>query len=154
MIWLRMISWGIGRGLISGAVAGAILGTLLYPIWGTLYGLFLGGMIGAILGLIDGVSLAFITRFAYEPPDHSSRYSKLVYTAPILINTAPILFISVTEVANHFSVPNVLIAISIGGLIASAMGYLTAYFVGLFLEFVDSLMMQKASRNPPANVLS
>ena len=154
MIWIRLISWVIGRGLVSGAVVGALLGAILAFIYGAFYGLVLGGIIGAILGFIDGISLAIITRFAYAPANVPSRYPKLVYIVPILINTAPILIIAVILAFSPFTLQNTLTAIAVGGLIAAAMALLTAYFAGLFLEFTDLLLAQIPSRQPSAKAFS
>lgn len=133
---------------------GALLGAILAFIYGAVIGLFVGGIVGTILGFFDGVSLAVITRFAYEPADISSRYTKLVYTVPILINVAPIFIISLIGAFRPFTLQNTLTFIAVGGLIAAAMALLTAYFAGLFLEFTDLLLAQKASRQLSANVLS
>ena len=150
MIWLRIISWVIGRGLLAGAFVGALLGTLIYPIIGTIYGLF----VGAILGMIDGTALAVITRVAYSPPDSDSRYPQLVYAVPIFIDVAPIFIIALIGAFTNFSWDNALRIMLIGAIPMTVMGVITAYFTGLFLEFVDLLMAQKASRNTSANMLS
>jgi hypothetical protein len=154
MIWIRLISWVVGRGLVSGAVVGALLGAILAFIYGALIGLLVGGIVGAILGFIDGISLAVITRFAYTPANVPSRYPKWVYTVTVVINTAPIVIVSFVGAFSPFTLQHTLTAIAVGGLIAAAMGLLTAYFAGLFLEFADWLMGQTTSRNTPANMLS
>jgi hypothetical protein len=71
-----------------------------------------------------------------------------------MINTTPILIIAFIGAFSPFNLQHTLTAIAVGGLIAAAMGLLTAYFAGLFLEFADWLMPQKSSRNTPVNVLS
>ncbi|MBA3869465.1 MAG: hypothetical protein H0X30_09945 [Anaerolineae bacterium] len=154
MIWLRLVSWVIGRGFVAGAVAGMLLGLILAFIFGAGIGLLVGGLVGAILGLIDGIALAVITRFAYAPPNTDKHYHQLVYAVPIFINTTPIFIIFFIGALRPFTVQNILTFIAIGSLLMLAMGLLTAYFAGLFLEFTDWLIAQKATRNPPANMLS
>lgn len=153
MIWLRLISWVIGRGLVSGAVVGAILGALLAFVYGAFYGLVLGGIIGAILGFLDGVSLALITKFTYSPPKNGDLYPRLVYAVPILINTAPIFIICLIGVFTTFSWDNAIRTVLISSIPIMVMGLITAYFAGLFLEFADWLIAQTPSRNTPANDL-
>lgn len=159
MIWLRMILWGIGRGLVSGAIVGALLGTLLAFIAGTAFGLLYGGVIGAILGCVDGILLALITKFAYAPPNSRSYYPQLVYTIAILVNTVPMFIILGGLVLSWAVMPLTLSQtltslICSGGIPALVIGIITAYFVGLFLEFVDLLMVQTPTRNPTTNTLS
>ena len=155
MIWLGIISWGSGRGLVAGAVVGVILGTLLYPIIGTIAGLFIGGIIGAFLGVLDGIALAIITHYAYAPADRSSHYPRLVYSVPILINISPIVILCFIGAFRPPHTWDHTITVFLAGCIPiTLMGIITHYFAGLFLEFTDQLMLQKASRNPPANMLS
>ena len=154
MIWLRIISWVIGRGLIGGAIVGALLGALLMFIYGALIGLVVSGIIGAFLGFLDGIALAIITHYAYAPADRSSHYSQLVYSVPILINISPIVVLCLIGAFSPHTWDHTVTVFLAGCIPITLMGIITHYFAGLFLEFTDQLMLQKSSRNPPSNVLS
>jgi hypothetical protein len=106
------------------------------------------------LGFIDGLSLAVITRLAYAPPYTDNRYPQLVYTIPILINTAPIFIFCVVGVFTTFSWDSAFRTMLVGAIPITIMAIITHYFAGSFLEFADWLVAQKASRQPSANLLS
>ncbi|MBI1278712.1 MAG: hypothetical protein GC179_11350 [Anaerolineaceae bacterium] len=144
MLWERLVLWGVKAGLISGAVVGALLGAFVGLIYGALFGLFLGGIIGTFMGLVDGILLTIITHFAYTPPNTPSRYPKLIYSVAILTNSLLIFLvcggIDFSWAVMHLSVVDTLIRLFLlGGTPAVIMGIITAYAVGFFLEYVDTL---------------
>lgn len=143
MTSIRIISWVIGRGLVSGAVVGAIFGAVLVFIFGGLVGIVVGGIIGAFLGLLDGIALAIITHYAYAPADTPSRYPRLVYTVSILINISPIVLLCLIGAVDPLNWDHAITVLLAGCIPITLMGIITHYFAGLFLEFADQLMAEK-----------
>ena len=159
MIWLRLIGWVIGRGLVGGAVFGALLGILIAFIYGAALGLFVGGVFGAAMGFVNGILLAEITWLAYAPPSSRSYYPKLVYSVAIITNTVPIFTVfgglmlswAVMPLTLSQSITSLMCS---GGIPALIIGVITAYFAGGFLEYADALTTQTPSRQSSVNVLS
>ena len=146
MMWSKLVSWVITRGVVSGAVFGALLGafvcasygTITTVIYGATIGFVLGAIIGAALGFINGILLAEVTVHLYAPPTDPSIYPKVIYAVAVFTNVLPFLFL----LGGFGAIP------------ALVTGFAALYFAGGFLEYADSLMAQLALRNTPVNVLS
>lgn len=86
MIWSKLASWIITRGMISGAAFGAVCGMLYTGLYGGLLVILIGSLIGVVcgwiigtaLGFVDSVILVSITRYFYFPPQNLRHYSRTI----------------------------------------------------------------------------
>jgi hypothetical protein len=110
-----------------GAVVGALFGTFISPIAATIYGAFLGAILGYILGIINLTALIVMRRIFFY----------LAYDQLGFIGSGIILAI----------VFDLIIVLICGGFLGET-GMIAAVIIAA-IQIVDI-----ASRNPPANVLS